>query len=89
MIGAVINMQSDLFHGGMAAELTWDLKNNRIDFQQLALANWQLDLQTFPALPLALPQIFADQVTLENVSAIDLSKRFALNQATGTLEKLQ
>ena len=86
---SVSDLQSDLFHGGMAAELTWDLKNNRIDFQQLALANWQLDLQTFPVLPLALPQIFADQVTLENVSAIDLSKRFALNQATGTLEKLQ
>ena len=83
------DLQSDIFHGGLSARLSWDLRKNQINFQELALANWQLDLQTLPALPSSLPEIIANEATLENVSAIDLSKRFALNQANGTLEKLQ
>ncbi len=83
------DLESDIFHGGISAQLSWDLHKNQINIQELALANWQLDLQTLPALPNALPEIIANEVTLENVSAIDLSKHFALNQANGTLEKLQ
>jgi Uncharacterized protein involved in outer membrane biogenesis len=83
------NLQSDIFHGGLAAQFIWDLKKNHVEFQKLELANWQLDLQALPALPFALPQFDADEVSLENVSAIDLSKHFAINQISGTLEKLQ
>lgn len=82
-------LQSDIFRGGVAAQLNWDLDKNQLVFRELALANWQLDLQTLPALPPRLPHISAEQVSLENVSAIDLSRRFALNQVSGTLEKLQ
>jgi hypothetical protein len=84
----ITDLQSELFHGGMAAKFTWDLKNNQLSAQQLALANWQLDLQALPVLPLPLPQITVEKVSLENVSVIDLSQHFALNQANGTVEKL-
>jgi hypothetical protein len=84
----ITDLQSELFHGGMAAEFTWNLKTNQLSAPEIALANWQLDLQALPAIPLPLPLINAEKITLENVSAIDLSQRFALNQANGTVEKL-
>ncbi|MDD2341770.1 MAG: AsmA-like C-terminal region-containing protein [Tolumonas sp.] len=87
-IVTINNLESDLFHGGMAAKLSWDLNRNQLDFQELALANWQLDLQTLPIASVVFPHITAEEVTLENISVIDLSKHFALNQATGTVEKL-
>lgn len=85
----VSDMSSDIFHGGLAAQFTWDLQQHQLNFKQLALANWQLDLQTIPGLPLALPHIEAEEISLENVSAIDLSRHFAINNISGSLEKLQ
>lgn len=82
-------LESNIFHGAAAARLNWDLNKNQLIFRELALANWQLDLQTLPAVTPRLPNLSAEQVSLENVSAIDLSRRFALNQVSGSLENLQ
>lgn len=84
----IANLQSELFHGGMAAKFTWNLKTNQLTAPEIALANWQLDLQALPAISLPLPQVNVEKITLENVSAIDLNRHFALNEANGTIEKL-
>jgi hypothetical protein len=87
-IVTVNDLQGDLFHGGLAAKLNWDLNKNQLNIEKMALANWQLDLQNLPDSPFPLPNISADEITLENVSMINLATHFALNQATGTIEKL-
>lgn len=80
----VDDFNGKLLGGTAAGALQWDLTKQSLTFDELHLANLKLDLAALPTLPFPLPAIHAPTVTLENVSAIDLAKHFAVNAIQGT-----
>lgn len=79
---------TSLLGGALTTRLIWDQTQNTLQLQDTKLANLRLDLAALPALPVAIPQVTANQIALENVSAIQLNERFALNNASGVIKDL-
>ena len=69
--------------GSAAGTFHWDLAKQALKFDELHLSNIKLDLAALPPLPFAIPAIQAPKIEMDNVTAIDLSKHFAINGIQG------
>jgi hypothetical protein len=74
-----------LFHGTVDTQFSWDLAANTIKFDSLTLDKLQIELNLLSGWPVTQPTLQADKIQLNNVSAINLGQRFALNQIDGVM----